>query len=358
MPYIDEAKIEAYAYDLPEKLIARYPSAQRGDSRLLVLHRTNKTIEHKQFHDFKDCLSAGDLLVLNNTRVMPARLYGLSAHGGKIEVLIERLCDDKNAHALLKSSVKIKAGDVIYLNSTANNKKDIALRVLARSTDNNALFELHLDNGHSFTEILKNFGSEPLPPYIKRDVISVDRQRYHTVFEKYDGACAAPTAGLHFSYEMLQALQDKGVVIGYITLHVGYGTFAPVRCKDLTEHPMHAEHYSVDADICSKIQQCQSVKGRVVAVGTTVVRALESAAALTNNALISPQQGQTRLLIYPGFRFKVVQCLLTNFHQPYTTLLPLVAAFVGRRYLMSAYKQAVDKQYRFLSYGDAMFINN
>jgi S-adenosylmethionine:tRNA ribosyltransferase-isomerase len=331
-----------FHYDLPDELIARHPAARRSDSRLLHLDGRSGTLADQRFTDLPRLLRAGDLMVFNDTRVIPARLHGHKATGGKVELLLERVVGDNRALVQLRSSKPPAAGSLIHLPDGA------VVTVVGRADD----FWL-LDFGTDPGGIFERHGEMPLPPYLRRPVEGSDRERYQTVYARVPGAVAAPTAGLHFDAAMLAACERAGAVHAQVTLHVGAGTFQPVRVDDLREHRMHAEMLEVPAATCQAVAACRERGGRVVAVGTTVVRALESAA---QSGRLEPYAGDTRLFITPGYRFRVVDALVTNFHLPESTLLMLVCAFAGRGRVLAAYRHAVAARYRFFSYGDAMFV--
>lgn len=340
-------KLEDFAYELPEKLIAHYPTKQRTDSRLLCLNKTTAAIQHRQFKDILNFINPGDLLVLNNTQVIPARLYAKKTTGGKVEILIEKIIDKQCILAQLKSSKSVKLGTLLIL------ENGMRLEVTARS---NHIFELIflIEPAICVLDLLNKIGHIPLPPYIQRADELLDWKRYQTVFASSPGAIAAPTAGLHFDEDLLTQLKIKGVNIAYITLHVGSGTFQPIRSARLEDHRMHNEHVSVSAAVCEQISRTKQNNKRVIAVGTTVVRSLETAAL---NNQIKPFFGDTRLFIYPGFNFHCIDAIITNFHLPQSTLLMLVCAFSGYECLMQAYHEAIKQNYRFFSYGDAMWIS-
>jgi S-adenosylmethionine:tRNA ribosyltransferase-isomerase len=340
-------KLEDFAYELPEKLIALYPTKQRTDSRLLCLNKTTTDIQHKKFKDILNFINPGDLLVLNNTQVIPARLYAKKTTGGKVEILIEKIVDKKSVLAQLKSSKSIKLGTILIL------ENGVSLEVIAR-TDH--IFELIflIEPTTSILELLNKIGHIPLPPYIQRADELFDWERYQTVFASSPGAIAAPTAGLHFDEELMTQLKAKDVNIGYVTLHVGSGTFQPIRSARLEDHRMHNEQVTVSAAVCEQITQAKQNNKRVIAVGTTVVRSLETAAL---NNQIKPFLGNTDLFIYPGFNFQCIDAIITNFHLPQSTLLMLVCAFSGYECTMQAYHEAIKQNYRFFSYGDAMWIS-
>ncbi len=344
-------KITDFDFELPESLIAKYPSEKRSASRML--HLTGKTgeVEHKNFINIVDLLHEGDLLVFNNTRVIPARLFGQKETGGKVEILLERVLNDGSAYAHVKASKSPKAESKIILEGGLN------VLVLGRK---DALFHIEFlqiaDSKQSVFDMLEKYGHMPLPPYIDRADEESDKERYQTVYNEKPGAVAAPTAGLHFDDEILAALKNKGIKTAFVTLHVGAGTFQPVRVENVEDHQMHAEYAEVSQDVVDLVKQTKAAGNRVVAVGTTSVRSLESAAQMVNNELITPFFSDTSIFIYPGFEFKVVDCLLTNFHLPQSTLMLLISALAGKQNVMDAYQEAVQQEYRFFSYGDAMFI--
>ena len=330
-----------FSYELPDELIAQYPARNRADSRLLVLDPQNGTRD-AVFTDFPDLLREGDLLVFNDTRVMAARMYGRKETGGRVEILLERLMPDNHALAQVRASKAPRASSRLKVG-------DRWLTVEGREGD---MFILSLAEG-DFTGLMEAHGHMPLPPYIRREDESFDESRYQTVYARREGSVAAPTAGLHFDQPLLDKLADKGVDTARVTLHVGAGTFQPVRVENLEEHVMHAEWVEVPEKVCRQVDQTRRRGGRVIAVGTTSVRSLETAAA---GGELQPYSGDTRLFITPGYRFRVVDALLTNFHLPESTLLMLVCAFAGYEPVMAAYRHAVEQRYRFFSYGDAMFL--
>jgi S-adenosylmethionine:tRNA ribosyltransferase-isomerase len=334
-----------FDYSLPDELIAQFPTSARTDSRLLILpDNTDADIIHAQFTDFIDIVRAGDLVIFNDTKVIPARLHGCKESGGKIECLIERVLTDHTALAHIRSSHAPKAG------ATLRFENAFCATVLDRQ---DALFILEFSPEKTVLAWLDQYGKLPLPPYITRDVKSDDLNRYQTVYAEKLGAVAAPTAGLHFDENTLQQLRDKKVDIGLVTLHVGAGTFQPVRVEKLSDHVMHKERVTVSEKLCAQIEACHARSGRVIAIGTTVVRSLESAAI---SGKIAPFSGETDIFITPGFQFHVVDILFTNFHLPKSTLLMLVCAFAGFDRVINAYHEAVEKKYRFFSYGDAMLV--
>ena len=348
-------KTADFHFDLPEHLIAQSPLEERTSSRLLVLDGPTGNLDHRQFLDIESLLTPNDLLVFNNTRVIPARLYGQKQTGGRVEILIERLRGDGSVLAHVRASKSPKEGALIFI--TADQDSDISdftLRVRGRE---GALFELEAETG-TVSQMMRLFGHMPLPPYIERADTAEDRERYQTVYAKREGAVAAPTAGLHFDEALLSRLRVMGVETAFVTLHVGAGTFQPVRVEDITHHKMHSEWIEVDQSCIDSIRACRERGGRVVAVGTTSVRSLESAAAAGLESERCPQvfEGDSDIFLYPGCEFNVVDAMVTNFHLPESTLIMLVSAFVGYEETMAAYDEAVRKEYRFFSYGDAMFI--
>lgn len=335
-------RTEEFDFALPERLIAQHPPERRGASRLLYAH--DGVLEDCRFADLLNLVRPGDVLVLNDTRVIKARLFGSKESGGKVEVLVERVLGEHEVLAQVRASKSPKAGSRMLLADT------LVVEVLGREGE---FFRLRFADEEPVLELLERYGSLPLPPYIAHAADAGDEQRYQTVFARAAGAVAAPTAGLHFDEAMLQALRDKGVRIAHVTLHVGAGTFQPVRTEHIREHVMHSERYEIPQQTVEAIAAAQAAGGRVIAVGTTSLRALESAAA---EGELKAGSGETRIFITPGYHFHVVGALLTNFHLPRSTLLMLVCAFGGMERMLAAYRHAVEKEYRFFSYGDAMFI--
>lgn len=333
-----------FFYQLPDSLIAREPTKERRGSRLLQLDGSTGAIAHRQFPEVLDLVEPGDLMIFNDTRVIPARIFGKKATGGQVEILIERVLDEQRVLAHVRASKSPKVDSDIVL------EDDTRLTVIAR---HDALFELLFPADRRVLTVLERIGHMPLPPYIDRADAAEDRERYQTVYGRKQGAVAAPTAGLHFDEALLAQLQDKGVQIAFVTLHVGAGTFQPVRVDNVTEHKMHSEIMEVSDSVCELVAATKAAGKRVIAVGTTSVRCLESAA---HSGVIQPYQGETSIFIYPSYQFRVVDALVTNFHLPESTLLMLVSAFAGYRHTMEAYRIAVEQRYRFFSYGDAMFI--
>ncbi len=336
-----------FHYELPEELIARYPSEQRSDCRLLCVDGTSGELAHRRFADLLDLLEPGDLLVFNDTRVIPARLHGHKASGGKVEMLLERPLDAHRGLAHLRSSKSPKPGTELIFEG------DIHAVVEGRR---DALFELRFLGETPLIALLERHGHMPLPPYITREDELADRERYQTVYARRDGAVAAPTAGLHFDEPLLQRLAEKGIDSAFVTLHVGAGTFQPVRADDIREHQMHSEWIEVGELACEKVRAAQAAGRRVVAVGTTSVRCLESACMKSASGEIAPYSGETDIFIYPGYEWRCVDALITNFHLPESTLLMLVSSFAGYATIMAAYREAVAERYAFFSYGDAMFL--
>lgn len=332
-----------FTYDLPPELIAQSPLAERSDSRLLCFDRQSGDLDDRHFKELPSLLKQGDLLVFNNTRVIPARLFGRKATGGQVEILLERLFSKHDCLAQVRASKAPKPGGTLVLED--GNE----LQVLGRE-DN--FYHLRAINGE-LMEWLERLGHMPLPPYITREDTDRDRRRYQTIFAETPGAVAAPTAGLHFDQALLDRLEDKGVQSTTVTLHVGAGTFQPVRVDNIEDHNMHAEWLEVPQTACDAIAAAKARGGRVVAVGTTAVRSLETAA---QGGQLEPFSGDSRIFIYPGYEFKVVDAMITNFHLPESTLLMLLSAFAGHEQTLAAYRHAVAQRYRFFSYGDAMLV--
>lgn len=342
-----------FDYHLPPELIAQYPLPERSDSRLLCLDGANGQITHRQFTDLLEFLDEKDLLVFNNTRVIPARLWGQKETGGKLEILIERVTGSHTALAHIRCSKSPKAGTTILLAAQEGDTPGgYRLEVTGRE---GALFALSSVGGPALTDIMQDIGHMPLPPYIEREDEVADQERYQTVYAEREGAVAAPTAGLHFNEDMLARIAQRGIRRATVTLHVGAGTFQPVREDEIEDHVMHAEFVEVEEAVCQAVAETRERGGRVIAVGTTAVRSLESA---SRNGSIRPFVGDTDIFIYPGYHFNSVDAMITNFHLPESTLLMLVSAFAGRAHIMNAYAEAVAERYRFFSYGDAMFLSN
>jgi S-adenosylmethionine:tRNA ribosyltransferase-isomerase len=330
-------------YDLPPELIAQMPLEQRSASRLLRFDKQSGHLNDHKFNDLPGMLNRGDLLVFNNTKVIPARLYGVKASGGKVEILVERLLDKHQCLAQVRASKSPKPDSLLILEDGHE------LQVLGRQ---GGFFQLQAVGG-DLMKLLLNLGHMPLPPYITREDTSFDRRRYQTVFAETPGAVAAPTAGLHFDQDLLDRLEAGGIQSATVTLHVGAGTFQPVRVDNIEDHDMHAEWLDVPQSTCDAVEACKARGGRVIAVGTTAVRSLETAA---QNGSLKPYCGDSRIFIYPPYEFRVIDALITNFHLPESTLLMLVSALAGRMPTLAAYRHAVEQGYRFFSYGDAMLV--
>jgi len=341
-------KTSDFNFELPDELIARYPMAERSASRLLQLTGDGGDIEHRVFRDIEALLNSGDLLVFNNTKVIPARLFGEKESGGKLEALIERIVDEHEALAHIKCSRSPKPGQTIFLGGDRHNGTPVD--VLERQ---GALFRLRFSGDKPLLALLDEVGHMPLPPYMERDDAEEDKDRYQTVYAEKPGAVAAPTAGLHFDDALLARLKQKGIEFAYVTLHVGAGTFQPVKVEDVTQHQMHSEYIEVSQSVVDAVKRTRAAGKRVVAVGTTSVRSLESA---SQQGEIAPFYDDSEIFIYPGYRFRSVDAMITNFHLPESTLIMLVSAFAGKAHVMHAYEQAIAERYRFYSYGDAMFV--
>ncbi|WP_415897024.1 tRNA preQ1(34) S-adenosylmethionine ribosyltransferase-isomerase QueA [Neptuniibacter sp. QD57_21] len=337
-------QVKDFHFELPEELIASFPLEQRSASRLLSVNGDSGELNHGQFTDVLELIQPGDLMIFNDTRVIPARLFGTKESGGKVEVLVERVLDDKRALTHVRSSRSPKPGTKLILEG------GVEAEMVARHEN---LFELKFLIEGGLVQALEQHGHMPLPPYMKREDQLEDRERYQTVYNKKPGAVAAPTAGLHFDDALLAKLDDMGVKRAFVTLHVGAGTFQPVKVDNIDEHVMHSEYIEVSEEVCELVKQTRAEGGRVIAVGTTSVRSLESA---SRNGEIEPLFGDSDIFIFPGYEFKSVDAMITNFHLPESTLLMLVSAFSGYDNMMKAYKEAVEQKYRFFSYGDAMYL--
>ena len=343
-----ELKKSDYYYELPEELIAQDPLADRSSSKMMVLDKNTGEITHKHFYDIIDYLSPGDCIVLNNTKVMPARLYGVKEEtGAVIEVLLLKHLPDGCYETLVRPGKKAKPGTVISFGDGI--LKGTVLDVLEEGNR-----KIRFTYEGIFEEILDQLGEMPLPPYIHHKL--QDKSRYQTVYAKEEGSAAAPTAGLHFTPELLKQIEEKGVHLAYVTLHVGLGTFRPVKEENILEHHMHSEFYRVDEETAELINRTKKSGKRVICVGTTSVRTVESAA--DENGVVRAGSNDTEIFIYPGYQFKVPDALITNFHLPESTLLMLVSAMAGREHILAAYKEAIREHYRFFSFGDAMFITD
>jgi S-adenosylmethionine:tRNA ribosyltransferase-isomerase len=342
-------KLTDFHFDLPESFIARYPKEKRSSSRLLHLAGNSGEVKHLAFSQIIELLNPGDLVVFNNTRVIPARMLGHKASGGRIEILVERVLDEHNVLAHVRANKAPKVGNRFLLEG------EVEVEMMGRQ---DALFELKFLGQDTVLEQLEKHGHMPLPPYIDRPDEDTDKERYQTVYNKRPGAVAAPTAGLHFDAEILQKLADKGVNSAFVTLHVGAGTFQSVRVDNILEHKMHSEYAEVSQEVVDAVVATQAAGKRVVAVGTTSVRSLESAAmaAKKQGTALKPFFADTDIFIYPGYEFQLVDAMLTNFHLPESTLIMLVSAFAGKDNILQAYAAAITEEYRFFSYGDAMFL--
>lgn len=335
-----------FYYDLPPELIAQTPLADRCASKLMVLDRENKTVTHKHFYDVIDYLNEGDLLVMNNTRVIPARLYGTKeGTGGKIEFLLLKRLEDDVWEVILKPGRRARKGTRFIFGDGV-----LTAEIIEEKEDGGRLVKFFYEG--IWEEILDKLGEMPLPPYIKEKL--TDKERYQTVYSKVEGSAAAPTAGLHFTDELMEKIKSKGIKIAFVTLHVGLGTFRPVSVDNVENHVMHSEYYEIDKETAALINETRKNGGRVIAVGTTSVRTLETCA--TEDGQVEAKSGETKIFIYPGYKFKAVDALITNFHLPESTLLMLVSALYEKDEILSAYKEAVANQYRFFSFGDAMLI--
>lgn len=338
-------KVSDFNYDLPERLIAQHPSLKRDESRLMVLNREKQTIEDKVFKDVIDYLNPGDCLVRNNTKVIPARLYGRKETGANVEFLLLKRVHDDTWEVIVRPGRKLlKGAKVIFGDGILEATIDDVLE------NGNRLVTFKYEG--IFNEILDQIGLMPLPPYIKEKL--KDKDRYQTVYAKYDGSAAAPTAGLHFTEELLEKIRQKGVEIANVTLHVGIGTFRPVKVENVEEHDMHSEHYYIKKEDADKINNAKKNGKRIISVGTTSCRVLESIA--DEKGFVKETEGDTSIFIYPGYKFKCIDSLITNFHLPESTLVMLVSALAGKDFILKAYKEAVEKEYRFFSFGDAMII--
>ena len=353
-------RVADFYFDLPDELIAHYPKTERTASRLLQLNGENGDIFHRTFADVLELIHPGDLMIFNNTRVIPARMFGRKISGGKIEVLVERVLSESHFLAHVRASKAPKEGaELILGEDKLGEGNGVKTLMVGRQ---GSLFEIEIaEKQTALFDVLQQIGHMPLPPYIDRPDEKADQERYQTVYNKVPGAVAAPTAGLHFDDELLAKLKEKGVNFAFVTLHVGAGTFQPVRVENIEDHVMHAEYVEVQQEVCDAILAAKKAGKRVIAVGTTSVRSIESAALAAEekqrDVLIEPYFSDTSIFIYPGKKFRVVDCLITNFHLPESTLIMLVSAFAGFSHTMNAYKSAVENRYRFFSYGDAMFIS-
>ena len=339
-------KLSDFDYELPKELIAQTPIEKRDEARLMVLHRNNKTIEHKIFKDILDYLKPGDCLVRNNTKVIPARLYGVKeVTGANVEFLLLNRIEGDTWEVMVRPGKKLMPGARVDFGNGL-----LKAEIIDKMEGGNRKVKFEYDG--IFNEILDQIGLMPLPPYIKEKLEK--KEMYQTVYAKYEGSAAAPTAGLHFTEELLEQIKAKGVEIANVTLHVGIGTFRPVKEENIEDHDMHTEHYYIKEDDAEKINRTRKNGGRIIAVGTTSCRVLESVS--DDKGMVKPVEGDTNIYIYPGYTFKCVDGLITNFHLPESTLVMLVSALAGREFILDSYKKAVEEKYRFFSFGDAMFI--
>ncbi len=346
--------INDFDYELPQRLIAQTPAEKRDFSRLMVVHRDSGEVEHKHFYDILDYLKAGDCLVLNNSKVLPARLYGRKeGTGANIEFLLIKRIEGDTWETMVKPGKRLKPGDAVSFSD------DKLFRAVVKDYGEDGTRIVEFEYEGIFLERLEELGKMPLPPYIERDNNSEDKDRYQTVYAKNEGSVAAPTAGLHFTPELLEKAKAKGVKLAYVTLHVGIGTFRPVKVENIEEHHMHFEEYFIDEENAGIINDTMKAGGRIVSVGTTSTRTVESAAIYDKECgkyLVKAGQGSTGIFIYPGYEFKIIGALITNFHLPKSTLLMLISALYNREDILRVYRIAVEEKYRFFSYGDAMFI--
>ena len=348
--------VSEFDYDLPEELIAQTPSEKRDFSRMLYLNRKNQTIEHKHFYDIVDCIDKNSILVLNNTKVLPARIYAKKDTGANIEVFLLKMADTSNKHiweVLLKPAKRVKPDIVLKVS------EELSVKIIKELPDNGKWLVELIFEGDDVLSVLHRNGNIPLPPYIERqmsndELRSLDFERYQTVYAKDEASVAAPTAGLHFTKEILKKLEDKGVKIAYVTLNVGLGTFRPVKCENVLDHKMDSEIFEISESTAKAINEAKAEGRKLVAVGTTTVRTLET--AFKQFGEIKPCHSHSELFIYPPYEFKVVDELITNFHLPKSTLVMLVSAFAGKDFVFKAYEEAIKERYRFYSYGDCMFI--
>ena len=346
--------INDFDYELPEELIAQKPADKRDASRLLVVHRETGETEHRHFYDILEYLNEGDCLVLNNSKVLPARLYGIKdGTGAKVEFLLIKRIDGDRWETMVRPGKRLKPGDSVMFSEAPLLKADI----IDYGNDGTRIVEFSYDG--IFMERLEEIGSMPLPPYIERQSENEDRDRYQTVYCREEGSVAAPTAGLHFTEELLEKARAKGVELAYVTLHVGIGTFRPVKCENIEDHSMHFEEYHIDEETADTINRAKAEGRRVISVGTTSTRTMESAAYFDEEKgcwQVSAGENSTGIFIYPGYEFRIIDSLITNFHLPKSTLLMLISALYDREKILEVYQEAIRERYRFFSYGDAMFI--
>lgn len=338
-------KVSEFNYELPEKLIAQHPYDKRDEARLMILDKKNQKTEDKVFKDIIDYLNPGDCLVINNTKVIPARLYGKKDTGANVEFLLLKRIEGDFWEVMVRPGNKLKPGTIAYFG-------DGILKAEILEVLDGGNRKVKFEYKGIFNEILDQIGLMPLPPYIKESL--KEKNKYQTVYAKYEGSAAAPTAGLHFTEELLEKIKQKGIEIANVTLHVGIGTFRPVKVENIEEHSMHSEHYYIKSEDVEKINKAKQNGNRVIAVGTTSCRVLESVA--DENGLLKAVEGDTNIFIYPGYKFKCIDALITNFHLPESTLIMLVSSLAGKEFTMNAYEEAVNKEYKFFSFGDAMFI--
>ena len=339
-------KVSDFNYELPESLIAQHPYDKRDEARLMVLDKINENIEHKVFKDVIDYLNPGDCLVINNTKVIPARLYGKKDTGANVEFLLLKRLDGDIWESIVRPGSKLKTGAKVIFG-------DGLLKATVLEVLENGNRKVEFEYSGIFNEILDQIGLMPLPPYIT-EATREDNEKYQTVYAKHDGSAAAPTAGLHFTEELLQKIKEKGIEVANVTLHVGIGTFRPVKVEIVEEHEMHSEHYYIKKEDAEKINKAKQNGNRVIAVGTTSCRVLESVA--DDNGIVKEMEGDTSIFIYPGYKFKCIDSLITNFHLPESTLIMLVSSLAGKDFIMRAYEEAVNEKYKFFSFGDAMII--
>ncbi len=349
---MDKLNVSDYDYFLPEEQIAQDPLADRSSSKLLVLDKNTGETSHHVFKEIIDYLNPGDCLCINNTKVIPARLIGRKKTGGVVEVLLLKRFEDEKSkwEVLTRPGKKARVGDEIIFGGEGPEDFDLLCRVTEVKEDGNRIVEFEYDG--IFEEILDKLGQMPLPPYITHRL--EDKNRYQTVYAKIEGSAAAPTAGLHFTNELLEQIKEKGVKVVSVTLHVGLGTFRPVQVENILDHKMHSEYYEVSEETAKILNETKANGGRIISVGTTSTRTLES--VTDENGIVHAGSGETQIFIYPGYKFKAIDGLITNFHLPKSTLIMLVSALAGRKNVLNAYKEAVEKKYRFFSFGDAMFI--
>lgn len=352
-------KLSDFDYKLPQGLIAQYPAASRELSRMLVLNRTTGEITHTDFRDFSNYVNSNDVVVLNNTKVINARLFGRRVTGGKVEIFLISSLGEGRYKALIKPSARVSVGEEIAFGISS-----LKARLLVKNAAWNTIEFISASDGVDISRELDRLGNIPLPPYIKRKAEPLDNERYQTVYAEKGGATASPTAGLHFTNTILDDIANNGTQLAYVTLHVNYGTFAPVKTEVIEEHKMYSEDFELTKDACEKINRVKTSSGRVLAVGTTTCRVLETCAVQVTRSpshhvtryKVEPKKGKTDLFVYPGYKFKIVDAMLTNFHFPKSTLLMLVCAFAGRELIFKAYEEAIVRKYRFFSYGDCMLI--